>query len=456
VSEDAALAVREARATTECYAYRTPMKFGGRVVRDVVVLNCEVRLEDASGRSAWGQGSMTVGSAWAWPSKVLSSDETTAAMVALGERVAEKANQEKFVGHPLEISLFVRSQLVGWANDLQQERGLAEAMPELAALVAYSPFDAALLDAYGKLRRRSTFALVADAAPAEWLASHLDASFAGESPSRYVLDRPRESLPLYHLVGALDPLVPSDVATQPDDDLPVTLGQWIERDGLTHLKIKLAGDDLAWDVERTIAVDRVADESAADRREALRYSLDFNERCENVDYVLAFLRQLQERSPAAFARTQYLEQPTHRDLKRFGASMLAAAAIKPVVIDESLVDYESLLLAREQGYSGVALKACKGLAESILLAATAQKYGMFLCVQDLTCVGRSLLQSIALAAHLPTVAAIEGNGRQYCPQGNDAWRSVFPDLMQPVAGRVASGKLDRPGIGYGDLPSSSA
>lgn len=449
--DDAALAVREARATTERYAYRTPMKFGGRVVTDVVVLNCEVRIEDSSGRSAWGQGSMTVGSAWAWPSKALSSEGTTAAMIALGERVAEKANQEKWVGHPLETSLLVRSQLVGWASELAKERALAEPMPELAALVAYSPFDAALLDAYGKLRERSTFALVADSAPAEWLASHLDDSFAGETPAQYVTGQPRESLPLYHLVGALDPLVASEVTTKPEDDLPVTLGQWIQRDGLTHLKIKLAGDDLAWDVDRTIAVDRVADESAADRREALRYSLDFNERCENVDYVLAFLRQVEERSPAAFARTQYLEQPTHRDLKRFGTSMHAAAAIKPVVIDESLVDYESLLLAREQGYSGVALKACKGLAESILLASAAQKHGMFLCVQDLTCVGRSLLQSIALAAHLPTVAAIEGNGRQYCPQGNAAWRSAFPDLMQPVAGRVASGRLTLPGIGYGDL-----
>ena len=49
--------------------------------------------------------------------------------------------------------------------------------------------------------------------------------------------------------------------------------------------------------------------------------------------------------------------------------MHAAAKLKPVVIDESLVDYESLLLSREQGYSGVALKSCKGQSQSLLLAA---------------------------------------------------------------------------------------
>ncbi len=80
--------------------------------------------------------------------------------------------------------------------------------------------------------------------------------------------------------------------------------------------------------------------------------------------------------------------------------MHRAAEIKPVVIDESLVDLESLLLCRELGYTGVALKACKGHSEALLMGAAAQKYGMFLCVQDLTCPGRSFLHSaIALGPH---------------------------------------------------------
>ena len=118
---------------------------------------------------------------------------------------------------------------------------------------------------------------------------------------------------------------------------------------------------------------------------------------------------------------QYIEQPTHRDLKKHPENkMHKAAAIKPVVIDESLVDLESLQLAREQGYSGVALKACKGHTEALLMGAAAQKYGMFLCVQDLSCPGYSFLHSASIAARIPTIAAIEGNSRQYCPAGNRA------------------------------------
>jgi L-alanine-DL-glutamate epimerase-like enolase superfamily enzyme len=226
--------------------------------------------------------------------------------------------------------------------------------------------------------------------------------------------------------------------------------EWIPANGLTHLKIKLAGDDLRWDVERVVGVERVAAEAQAQRGcKVWQYSLDFNEKCASVAYVLDFLSQLQARSPAAWDRVQYIEQPTHRDLKSHPENrMHEAARIKPVVIDESLVDLESLLLAREQGYSGVALKACKGQSEALLMGAAAQKYRLFLCVQDLTCVGASFLHSASLAARVPTIAAIEGNGRQYCPAGNRGWEDRFPAMFQIGDGTVGTESLTGPGLGY--------
>ena len=52
--------------------------------------------------------------------------------------------------------------------------------------------------------------------------------------------------------------------------------------------------------------------------------------------------------------------------------MHEAAKLRPVVIDESLTDLESLRLARDMGYTGVALKACKGQSQAMLMAAAAQ------------------------------------------------------------------------------------
>jgi L-alanine-DL-glutamate epimerase-like enolase superfamily enzyme len=178
------------------------------------------------------------------------------------------------------------------------------------------------------------------------------------------------------------------------------------------------------------------------------YSLDFNERCPNVGYLLDFLHQLKEKAPAAFDRIQYIEQPTARDLKAHRSNVMhEASKLKPVVIDESLTDLENLLLAREMGYTGAALKACKGQSQALLMAAAAQKFGMFLCVQDLTCPGASLIHSASLAAHIPTVAAIEANSRQYVPAANKPWESKFPGIFIIKDGYMDTSGLTGPGLG---------
>src|SRR5437879_653114 len=149
-------------------------------------------------------------------------------------------------------------------------------------------------------------------------------------------------MPLYHLVGALDPLEADDVTKPIGDAVPETLAEWIPYNGLTHLKIKLNGDDLAWDVERVVRVERVAAEAQQKRGVSQwQYSLDFNERCPNVGYLLEFLRQVEERTPAGSARIAYIEQPTARDLKANRQNVMhEAAKFRPIVIDESLLDLE--------------------------------------------------------------------------------------------------------------------
>ncbi len=102
------------------------------------------------------------------------------------------------------------------------------------------------------------------------LSEYLDEKFAKEYLDKYTLREPVPSLPLYHLIGALDPLTEADVKERPNDRLPVTLGEWIKADSLTHLKIKLAGDQLDWDIERVLAIDKAAGEAQAARGVARR------------------------------------------------------------------------------------------------------------------------------------------------------------------------------------------
>src|SRR5205085_5918249 len=125
-------------------------------------------------------------------------------------------------------------------------------------------------------------------------------------------------------------------------------------------------------------------------------------------------RNLKQRNPAAFNRIQYVEQPTRRDLSADRHNVMhEASRLIPVVIDESLTGLDMLLLAREMGYTGAALKACKGESQAVLMAAAGQIQKMFLCVQDLICPRASLIQSAGLAAHASGVAGIEANARGY-------------------------------------------
>jgi L-alanine-DL-glutamate epimerase-like enolase superfamily enzyme len=446
--------VEDVSYSYEDFLYRTPIKFGGTAVDRATILNVDCRVRTRAGATARGFGSMPLGNVWAFPSRVLSYDSTLAAMKALVERVRDITTACTEVGHPIDLTWALEPEYHKAAAEVSRSLALAEPIPRLCTLVAASAFDAALHDAFGKAHGLNCYHTYGPDFLSHDLGHYLGPEFAGEALDRYVLHSPRPRLPLYHLVGALDPLEAGDVRQPVGDGLPETLAEWVPFNGLTHIKIKLNGDDLAWDVERVMRVDRVT--AGAQRQRGVSewwYSLDFNERCPHVGYLLEFLGKTQEQAPRGYERIAYIEQPTARDLKAHRDNVMhEAAKLRPVVIDESLLDLESLQLAREMGYTGAALKACKGQSQSLLLAAAAQKYGMFLCVQDLTCPGASLIHSAGLAAHVPGVSAIESNARQYVPAANRPWEGRFPGMFRVSDGTLETGILT--GHGLGAVPPS--
>jgi hypothetical protein len=120
--------------------------------------------------------------------------------------------------------------------------------------------------------------------------------------------------------------------------------------------------------------------------------------------------------------------------------------MKPVVMDESLTGFDALMRGRKIGYTGVALKACKGQSQSMLLNAAAQEFKMYLTAQDLTCPGASLIQSAGIAAHVPQIDTLESNAREYVPSGNAAWVQKFPGLFEVRDGQLHTAKLTGLGL----------
>jgi L-alanine-DL-glutamate epimerase-like enolase superfamily enzyme len=352
-------------------------------------------------------------------------------------------------GHPVDLARVLDPVYFRAAEALSRTRALPAAMPPLATLVVASAFDAALHDAYGKAFGVSCYETYGAKYMSRDLSHDLGAKFTGEFLDRYVPAKPRPTMPVFHSVGASDPLEPSDVKTRLSDGLPNTLEEWIQRDGLIRFKIKLNGGNMPADLDRVIRTDRIVNRVLPGRGvKDWKYLLDFNEGCPNVGYLLEFMRKVREATPTGFERILYIEQPTARDLKKDRANVMhEASKLRPIVADESLTDLESLLLAREMGYTGVALKACKGQTHAMLLAAAAQKFGMFLCVQDLTCPGASLIHSAGIAARVPGNAGIEANARQFVPSANAPWEARFPGLFTIKNGVMQTGQLTGPGLG---------
>ena len=431
----------------EEFRYRTPYQFGGREVDRVTLLNVNCRVRTGGGKEAWGFGSMTLGNAWAFPAA--SQDAGLGAMKALAADLRSLTADCDEAGHPIDLFRALEPEYLRAAADVSRARALPVPIPKLCTLVVASPFDAAIHDAYGKAFGVSCYETYGPRFMSRDLSHDLGPEFKGEYLDRYVPAVPRPRMPVFHSVGASDPLEAADVRTRIDDGLPNTLEEWIPRDGLVRFKMKLNGGNLAADVERIIRIDRVVNRALSARGVTdWKYLLDFNEGCPNVAYLLECLRRVREATPSGFERILYIEQPTGRDLQKDRANVMhEAARLRPVVIDESLTDLETLLLGREMGYTGVALKACKGQSHAMLMAAAAQKFGMFLCVQDLTCPGASLIHSAGIAARVPGNAGIEANARQFVPSANQEWEAKFPGLFTIQDGMMNTGQLTGPGLG---------
>jgi L-alanine-DL-glutamate epimerase-like enolase superfamily enzyme len=426
--------------------YRSPYKFGGVAMDHTTLLNVKARVRTRDGKVAEGFGSMPLSNPWAFPSKQMSYDTTQNAMQALGKRLVALTNTYREYGHPIDINIALEPEYLKVAAAVSAELKLLAPIPKLCTLVTASPIDAAIHDAFGKALGLNCYQTYGPDIMQHDLAHYLGKDFKGEYLNRYVNAKPRAEVNLYHSVGGVDTLTEADITKRLADGLPETLAEWIRYNGLHHIKIKLQGDDLKWDIDRTVIINRIAEETSPNVN--WRYCVDFNERCPNVAYLLEYLRKVKELSPRGFDRIEYIEQPTARDLKADSKnSMREANKLRPVVIDESLTDLETLLLARELGYTGVALKACKGQSQAMLMAAAAQKYKMFLCVQDLSCPGASLIHSASIASHVPGVSGIEANSRQYLPAATDPWRPKFPGIFTIKDGTMKTAALTGLGLG---------
>lgn len=430
-------------------ATRVPLKFGHETLTHVTCARVCVRVRDRTGRTAEGWGETPLSVPWAWPG-ALSYASRHARLRDFCLRLAEAWAAFPEQGHPLEIGDdFLRQVLPAvWT---QANRAHSSPMPWLAALVCGSPFDIAIHDAYGRLHEIPAYETYNARFMNRDLSGFLEPTpragvdFTGRYPQDFLVAPRPDRLPAWHLVGGLDPLTAGDLTgAEPQDGYPVLLADWIRRDGLTCLKIKLRGDDSEWDYARVVQVGEIAQEHGV-----FWLAADFNCTVTAPDYVNAVLDRLRDSRPRTYGMLLYVEQPFPYDLETHQIDVHSVSARKPLFMDESAHDWRLVRLGRELGWTGVALKTCKTQTGALLSGCWAKAHGMTLMVQDLTNPMLAQIPHALLAAHVGTIMGVETNAMQFYPDASAFEARVFPGLYRRRDGHIDLSALRGPGFGYG-------
>lgn len=417
--------------------------FGASIAGTLTLAHVRIRVEDARGRSAEGWGAMFLSHPWAFPGAEPDAPTKDRLMRGLADAFGQRFAGSDVWGHPLDHFLEIEPELPVIAARVATEHGVSMSVPPLCALVACSPVDAAIHDAYGQLHGTSSFDALGRRDITWDLERVLGRDFRGKYPAEYLRADPAPEVPVAHTVGATDPLIPEEA---PSSDA-LHLGAWIAREGVFAFKVKLKGLDLDWDVRRLVDVYRVAAEHPG-AAGAVRIFGDLNEQGPSVHYIGELLTAIETECPEAYAALDALEQPMPRDLTG-SASLAAVSTRKPIVLDEGLTSLDTIDQAAALGWNGVALKTCKTQSLMALALPKATELGMAISVQDLTCPGIGLLQSVGFAARLPVIHPVESNQGQYFPRTSEPEAAVYPEIFAARRGRVPTAALGGPGFGYG-------
>ncbi len=453
---------------------RMPFRFGVVTVEASPLLTLAAEIETADGQSATGYAADFLAFRWfdKRPDKSLADNcADLIEAVRRAEALYLDAAEEGFC-RPFALWRETLPELQAWA--------LASDFNRLGASFGASMLERAVLDGLGRCLGKPLFDLVADNDPGIDLGA-LSPELAGHDLKAFLPARPLARVAVRHTVGLADPLTRADVAAGDavDDGLPETLEDYLDRDGLRYLKIKVSGV-LPDDLDRLARIAALL--AASGRRFGV--SLDGNEQYRDADGFLDLVERL-ETTPgldALWRDILFIEQPLERGVALDPAAapvLRRLAAAKPVIIDEADGWVDAFKEAVALGYRGTSHKNCKGVYKSLHNLALARvrnaalgREALFLSAEDLSC-----LPVVALQADLAAVATlgidhVERNGHHYfrglghlSAAEKEAAVEGHPDLyrwrgneafLRIEAGALSLGSLQAPGMGFRVSPDLDA
>ena len=298
--------------------------------------------------------------------------------------------------------------------------------------------------------RTPTTCLGRNTSTATW--AYLDHDFAGEYLDQYTLRQPKPSMPLYHLIGALDPLTDADVATRINDGLPRNAGR------VDHRRRPDASEDQAQRRQPQVGRgprggDRARGGRGAGRAAAAQPGATrpiSTRSAPTCDYVLDFLAQVGERSPAALRAA-----PIYRAADASRPSRQSGKPHAPRGQDQAGGDrriagrLRELAVEPRAGLLGRGLEGLQG-AQRGPADGRPPRRSTGCSSACRTSPARALRSSTRPAfrpgfRRSPPSKATAGST---APAGNAGWADRFPSMFHVTDGTLGTAVLNGPGLGF--------
>lgn len=334
-------AVQELRA-------RMPFRYGQACLTVVPVLTVKVEIESTGRRRATGFSSDCLPPQWFIkdPSKSFRQDVDD-------QLAAYRVARDVYLREGATAAAAVELWESAFPRVVEQASG--KGINALTASFGSSFLERAIVDAVCRLRGVSFF-------------EALRQDYLGARTSRDLAPAPGVRFTCRHTVGLADPITASEIPQDQRlaDSLPQALDEDIEFYGLTHFKVKLAGD-VDRDLERISRLAVLFDQRC---KSEYRVTLDGNEQYPDLEALERLLDAIRSKpyGDRFVESVLYVEQPLPRELAlqpEVGPAVARLAERKPVVIDESDELPESFERAVGLGYTGVSHKGCKGIFKSL-------------------------------------------------------------------------------------------
>lgn len=379
-----------------------------------------VRLEllDDKGKRAWGVSGDRPSFGWLDKRSKYGSEQKLKRLLDLVESAREVYLADANFESPFEFTLECLDEIYRIGRSADHE--------ELSCGFAAALFERALIDAVCRIQNVSLF----DAVRQNRLGFEPQRIFPElkNFPLEQLLPpRPLTTFHIRHTVGLADPLTKVDLASDQriNDGEPETLEEYVARDGLRYLKVKIAGDPEA-DLTR---LGRIWEVIAGTNQPVI--TLDGNESYEDIDAFSRFVDVFERTHLGLFQHTAFIEQPLTRSLTLDPATTETVAAVsrkKPLVIDEADGTLTSFRDAFQVGYSGTSHKNCKGFFKSLINFCLARHLEVRL--------GRSVFQTGEDLSNMPLVplhqdfAALGVLGIHHCERNGHHYSSGLEHLTE--------------------------